>query len=104
MLISISRKAGVSLVPKKKDGTPIKSRAEALPETPQIGPYLLPPKGTIEEDQTVRGAGANSSMEIKEWQAIMEYLKTLPKKNDREVCSLVMDERAAENRTINLQS
>ena len=43
-------------------------------------------------------------MEIKEWQAIMEYLKTLPKKNDREVCSLVMDERAAENRTINLQS
>ena len=43
-------------------------------------------------------------MEIKEWQAIMEYLKTLPKKNDREVRSLVMDEQAAENRTINLQA
>ena len=43
-------------------------------------------------------------MEIKEWQAIMEYLKTLPKKNNTEVCSLVVDERAAENRTINLQA
>src|SRR5262249_54180463 len=45
VLISVSRKAGVPLVPKKKDGTPIKSRAEALPERPQSGPYLLPPKG-----------------------------------------------------------
>ena len=52
----------------------------------------------------MHGAGANSSMEIKEWQAIMEYLKTLPKKNDRGVCPLVMDERAAENRTINLRA
>ena len=69
VLVSISRKAGVSLVPKKKDGTPIKSRVEALPERPQSGPYLLPPKGTMEEDQAVGGAGANSSMEIKEWQA-----------------------------------
>jgi hypothetical protein len=43
-------------------------------------------------------------MEIKEWQAVMDYLKTLPKKNDRGVCSLVMDERAEENRTINLQA
>jgi 5'-nucleotidase len=104
VLISISRKAGVSLVPKKGDGTPIKSRAEALPETPQSGPYLLPPKGTIEEDQAVHGAGASSSMEIKEWQAIMDYLKTLPKKNDGGVCSLVVDERVAENRTINLRA
>ena len=105
MIMSISRKAGVSFVPKRKDGTPLQSRVEALPEAPQSGPYLLPPKGSIEEDQAVRGrSGANASMEIKEWQAIMEYLKTLPKKNDREVCSLVMDERAAENRTINLHA
>src|SRR5215831_7039718 len=104
VLISVSRKAGVPLVPKKRDGTPIKSRTEALPERPQSGPYLLPPKGTIEEDQAVRGAGASSSMEIKEWQAIMDYLKTLPKKDDRGVCSLLMDERAAENRTINLHA
>ena len=52
----------------------------------------------------MRGAGANSSMEIKEWQAIMQYLKALPKKDDRGVCPLVMDERAEENRTINLHA
>jgi 5'-nucleotidase / UDP-sugar diphosphatase len=102
VLISVSRNAGVSLVPKKRDGTSIKSRTEALPERPQSGPYLLPPKGNIEENQTVRGAGANSSMEIKEWQAIMQYLGTLPKNDDSGVCLLVMDERAAENRSINL--
>ena len=87
MLVSISRKAGVTLVPKKKDGTPLTSRAEALPERPQGGAYLLPPRGTVDENQAVHGAGEASSMEIKEWQAIVEYLKTLPKKNDKEyVC------------------
>ena len=52
----------------------------------------------------MRGAGANSSMEVKEWQAIMEYLKTLPKKNNSEVRSLVMDERVKENRSIDLHA
>jgi 5'-nucleotidase/UDP-sugar diphosphatase len=103
VLASVSKKAGVSLVPKKKDGTPLKSRAEAVPEQPQSGPYLLPPKGTIDEDQAVHGAGAGSSMEIKEWQAIMEYLRILPKKNDKGVSMLLMDEEAKENRAINLR-
>jgi hypothetical protein len=43
-------------------------------------------------------------MEIKEWQAIVEYLKTLPKKNDKGICLLAMDERATEIRTINLRA
>jgi 5'-nucleotidase / UDP-sugar diphosphatase len=102
VLASISKKAGLSLVPKKKDGTPLKSRAEALPEGPQSGPYLLPPKGTIDEDQTVHGATA-SSMEIKEWQAIMDYLRILPKKNGEGVSLLVMDGQAEENRAIDLR-
>lgn len=102
-LISISKKAGVSLVPKKKDGTPLQSRVEALPEAPQSGPYLLPPKGTIEPGQAVHAPGA-TSMEIKEWQAIMDYLKMLPNKNDKGVSMLVMDEKAQENRTINLHA
>jgi len=89
---------------KTKDGTPLKSRAEALPEKPQGGPYRLPPKGTIDKDQAVHGTGANSWMEIKEWQAIMEYLKPLSKKNEQGVSMLTMDERAEENRAINLQA
>jgi 5'-nucleotidase / UDP-sugar diphosphatase len=83
MLVAISRKAGVSFVPKRRHGTPLQSRAEALPARPQGGPYLLPPKGTIDRDQAVHGTGTNSWMETKEWQAIMEYLKTLPEKNER---------------------
>jgi 5'-nucleotidase len=39
-------------------------------------------------------------MEIKEWQAIMNYLKSLPTKNAQGVTVLVMDERAAEVRVI----
>jgi 5'-nucleotidase / UDP-sugar diphosphatase len=104
MMISISRKAGVPIVPKNKDGIPIKSRADTLPDIPQSGPYLLPPKGAIEGHRAVHGAGAHSSMEIKEWQAIMQYLQTLPKKSDQGVCLLEMDERATENRTINLRA
>jgi hypothetical protein len=52
----------------------------------------------------VHGAGANSSMEIKEWQAIMDYLKTLPKKDDTGICLLMMDEPVTENRTIDLHA
>lgn len=104
VLASISKKAGVALVPKRKDGTPLQSRTEALPEAPQTGPYLLPPKGTIEHGQAVHTAGAASSMEIKEWQAIMDYLKILPNKNDKGVSMLVIDERARENRAINLRT
>jgi hypothetical protein len=43
-------------------------------------------------------------MEIKEWQAIMEYLKMLRKKNDKGVSILVIDEHAEENRAINLRA
>ena len=101
MIMSISRKAGVSFVPKRKDGIPLQSRVEALPEAPQSGPYLLPPKGAIEQDQTSPGT---ASLEIKEWQAIMDYLKILPNKNDKGVPMLVIDERTQENRTINLRA
>jgi hypothetical protein len=39
-------------------------------------------------------------MEIKEWQAIMEYLKALPEQDERGVARLTMDERAEEDRAI----
>ena len=76
------------------------SRADALP-TEQSGPYLLPPKGTIDKDHVVRDPKAAATMEIKEWQAIMNYLKSLPTKNEKGVTVLTMDERTKENRSIN---
>lgn len=93
-------KGQLPLTPKKKDGSPLTSRTEALPDRPQTGPYLIPPKGTIDKDGVVKGAGAGVTLEIKEWQAVMDYLKSLPKKDARGVTVLEMDERSKEIRAI----
>ena len=101
MLPSIPKKTNgaLALAPKKKDGTPLQSRVDALPDA-QSGPYLLPPKGTIDKDEVMRDPKA-ASLEIKEWQAIMNYMKSLPTKNAQGVTVLAMDEHMNENRTIN---
>ena len=104
ILASIPKKTNgaLALAPKRADGTPLRSRADALPE--QSGPYLLPPKGTTDHDQVVRDSGAAAGLEIKEWQAITNYLKSLPTKNTQGVTVLAMDEAAMENRSINTGS
>jgi len=104
ILASIPKRTNgaLPLVPKKKDGTPLQSRAEALP-VEQSGPYLLPPKGTIDKDHVVPDPAA-ASMEVKEWQALMNYLKSLPEKTGKGVTVLKVDERAKENRSINLRA
>ena len=38
-------------------------------------------------------------LEIKEWQAIMNYLKSLPTKKEQRVTVLVMDEHVKEHRS-----
>ena len=107
ILTSIPTKTNgaLALAPKQADGTPMLSRADALPpdESAQSGPYLLAPKGTIDSDHVVR-LGAGGAMEIKEWQAITNYLKRLPTKNAQGVTMLTMDERVMENRSINTRS
>ena len=90
------------LVPKKRDGTPMPARAEALPDA-QAGPYLLPAKGAVDTDDVVTDPRTGASMEIEEWQAIMNYLKSLPDKTDKGVTVLKVDERAKEDRSINLR-
>jgi 5'-nucleotidase len=102
MLASIPTKTqgALPVAPKKADGTPLQSRADALPE--QSGPYLLPPKGAVDQDEVVRDSWAGGSLEIKEWQAIMNYLKSLPTKNAQGVTVLSMDERAMESRTLDV--
>lgn len=101
LLASLPQQTGgaLSLVPKTKDGAPMKSRAEALPDRPQGSPYLLPPRGTLDAEQAVHG-GAGAQTEIKEWQAIMAFLKGLPTKNAQGVSMLTLDERFKENRSI----
>ena len=45
-------------------------------------------------------AGNGAVREIKEWQAVMDYIRTLPVKNPGELPTIPIDERAAEVRAI----
>jgi 5'-nucleotidase len=92
-------KGKLALVPKKKDGTPLKSRVDALDMPRENSGYLLPPPGTTDASSIVTGTGKNAGREIKEWQAIMDHLRNLPAKKG-ELPMIPVDERAAEVRAI----
>ena len=63
-------------------------------------PYLLPPPGTMDKSSVATGAGSGAVKEIKEWQAIMDHLRSLPVKSKGELPTIPVDARAAEVRTI----
>jgi hypothetical protein len=101
-IMNKNTKGALTLAPKRKDGTPLQSRTDALPDV-QSDPYLLPPKGKIDKDKVIHDPKA-AALEIKEWQAIINYIKSLPTKNAQGVTVLVMDERTTENRSMNTRS
>ena len=92
-------KGKLAVVPKSKEGQPLKSRSEAL-DLPASTPEVLPPPGTTDSSSVVTGTGKNAGREIKEWQAIMDHLRSLPVKNKGELPVIPIDERAAEIRAI----
>ncbi len=94
-------KGKLTLVPKNKHGRPLKSKVEALDDPRSDTPDLLPPAGTTVDRacvDTVTEKGA--VQEIKEWQAIMDHLRSLPVKNAGELPIIPVDERAGEVRAI----
>ena len=93
-------KGKLALVPKNKDGTPLKSRVDALEVPRENSGYLLPPPGTTDASSVATGTGKNAGREIKEWQAIMDHLRNLPVKTKGELPVIPVDERAAEVRAI----
>ena len=93
-------KGKLALVPKKKDGTPLKSKVDALEMPRENSGYLLPPPGTTDASSAVNGTGKNAGREIKEWQAIMDHLRKLPVKGKDKLPIIPVDERAAEVRAI----
>jgi 5'-nucleotidase / UDP-sugar diphosphatase len=93
-------KGKLPLVAKNKDGEPLKSKVEALDDPRADTPYLLPPPGTMDKASIDTGTGKDADREIKEWQAIMDYLRSLPAKNPGELPMIPVDERAAEVRAI----
>jgi 5'-nucleotidase / UDP-sugar diphosphatase len=89
----------VQLVPKKADGTPIKTRTDAVAD-PQAssGPYVIPGGGgSMESDSAVT---SSTQQEVKEWQAIMDYLVSLPNKNKDGISVLEKNDLMTEVRVI----
>jgi len=100
MAISKYTKGKLSLVPKNKEGQPLKSRVEALDDPRSGTPDLLSPSGTLDKNSVAMGSGQDALMEIKEWQAIMDYLRRLPVKTKSELPTIPVDDRAEEVRAI----
>jgi len=104
IVVAIPRytKGKLALFPKNKEGQPLTSRVEAL-EDPRGDntPYLLPPPGTVDKGSVATRAGI--AREIKEWQAIMDHLRSLPVKSNGELPMIPVDERAAEVRAIRVR-
>jgi 5'-nucleotidase/UDP-sugar diphosphatase len=102
VLVAIPKytKGTLALTAKKKDGQPLTSKVEAL-ETPQENSgYLLAPPGRVDHTSVATAAGSGAPREIKEWQAIMDYLRDLPVKKKGELPVIPVDARAAEVRAI----
>ncbi len=100
MAIPKYTKGKLTLVPKNKEGQPLKSRVEALDDPRSDTPDLLPPPGTTDKGSVATGTGENAVREIKEWQAIMDHLRSLPVKSQGELPTIPVDERATEVRAI----
>ena len=102
ILVAIPKytKGALTLVPKNKQGHPLKSRVEALDDPREDTPYLLPPPGTVDKGSVATGVGNGAPREIKEWQAIMDHLRGLPIKNPGALPVIPVDAQAAEGRAI----
>jgi len=98
-------KGKLALVAKNRKGQPLESKVEAL-EDPHVdpldseNPYLLPPPGKLDKKSVATVGKSKAGREIKEWQAIMDYLRSLPVKAKGELPVIPVDERAAEVRAI----
>jgi 5'-nucleotidase len=102
MAIPKYTKGKLALVPKNKKGQPLKSKVEALDDPRDSTPDLLPPPGKVDKRSIATVAKKKAAPEIKEWQAIMDHLRSLPVKSKDELPTIPVDERAAEVRAIKI--
>ena len=92
-------KGKLPLVAKNKAGQPLKSKVDALDDPRSDTPDLLPPGGTMDHDSIANTVVNGAVREIKEWQAIMDYLRKLPATKGK-LPVIPMDARASEVRAI----
>jgi 5'-nucleotidase/UDP-sugar diphosphatase len=102
MAIPKYTKGKLALVPKNKKGQPLKSKVEALDDPRDSTPDLLPPPGKVDKRSIATVAKKKAAPEIKEWQAIMDHLRSLPVKGKGKLPTIPVDERAAEARAIKI--
>jgi 5'-nucleotidase len=102
ILVAIPKytKGKLPLVAKNKEGRQLASRVEALEIPRENSGYLLAPPGKVDHSSVATAAGGGPPREIKEWQAIMDYLRDLPVTKRGELPVIPVDERAAEVRAI----
>jgi 5'-nucleotidase / UDP-sugar diphosphatase len=102
ILVAIPKytKGKLPLVAKNKEGRQLASKVEALETPKENAGYLLAPPGTVDKNSVATGKGSAAVHEIKEWQAIMDHLRSLPAKSKGELPVIPVDERAAEVRAI----
>jgi 5'-nucleotidase len=93
-------KGKLAFVPKNQTGQPLKSKVEALDDPRIDTPYLLPPPGSLDKASVDTAAGTGPVREIKEWQAIMDHLRSLPVQSPGELPVIPVDARAQEVRAI----
>jgi 5'-nucleotidase len=91
---------GLAFVPKSKAGQPLKSKVEALDLPGGHTAQLMLPQGTVDKESVATTTDKGIVREIKEWQAIMDHLRSLPVKNKGDLPIIPVDERAAEVRAI----
>jgi len=102
ILVAIPKytKGKLALTAKRKDGQPLTSKVEALDAPKENSGYLLAPPGKVDQRSVATVDGTGAPREIKEWQAIMDYLRDLPVTKKGELPTIPVDERAAEVRAI----
>ena len=101
ILVAIPKytKGKLPLQAKKKNGQPLTSSVDALDDPRNDTPDLLAPVGAMDDSSVNTKVGNGAIQEIKEWQAIMDHLRTLPAKNGG-LPVIPVDERANEVRAI----
>jgi 5'-nucleotidase/UDP-sugar diphosphatase len=93
-------KGNLAVVPKNKQGLPLQSKIEALDDPRVSTPDLLPPTGIFDTKSIATATHKGVLREIKEWQAIMDHLRSLPVGFQGELPTIPIDDRANEVRAI----
>jgi 5'-nucleotidase len=93
-------KGKLGLIAKNKAGQPLTTRLEALALPRENSGYLLAPPGKVDRSSVATGTGEDAVNEIKEWQAIMDYIRGLPVTSPGALPVIPVDARASEVRAL----